>query len=234
MSKRLFLCSLVLAVASAGFGVSLEAQQRPGDQDFKSGPNDRAPAGIPATRPAARPQSGFRANPEAMGTIIYDNGIVTATPGISSYMFGNRFNTGAGVPVLASGTLTQLSFFIVTGAGTDNVFISLYGAPSGTTAPFVDDNSVPLNNGSGMFNTAAFPTPNVYAGSSFLAGVWYVAGDTVGLGSGTVNAQGSHGIAINDIVGTDFQTLPGLNALVGATGNILTPVELMQFSVSNE
>jgi hypothetical protein len=219
-TASIFLLALGLLIGAA--------QAQP---ETKTGPNDRAAPGTPSSQALPTPVSASRVAPTAIGTIIYDNGVVTATPSISSYMFGNQFNTRNGNPVLATGTVTQMSFFILTGAGGDNVFISLYGPPSGTVAPFIDDQSVPLNNGSGSFNTAPFGPPNMYSGGSFLAGVWYVAGDTVGLGSGTVNGQGHHGIAINDIVGTDFQTVPGLNAIVGATGEIIVPVELMGFSV---
>ena len=87
-------------------------------------------------------------------------------------------------------------------------------------------------NVSGAFNTV---TVGPYAGAgSFLAGVWYVAGDSVGLGGGTVNGQGHHGMIINDIVGTGFQRLPGVNALVRARSTFLIPVELIDFTVTDE
>ncbi len=233
MSKRIFVSLVALAFGIGGMIAPVKAQQ-PGDSNVKYGPNERAAPGAPVTRPIAA-RSAARLNAEVLGTITYDDGVVNAVPsaGVSGYSVGNWFNTATGAPVLASGTVTQMTFFMVTGAGTDSVFISLYGAPSGTTAPFVDDQSVPLNNGSGAFNTAPFAPPNVYPGASFLAGVWYVAGDTVGLGDGTVNGQGWHAMAINDITGTDFQTIQALNALLSATGNVLIPVELMGFSVDD-
>ena len=78
-------------------------------------------------------------------------------------------------------------------------------------------------------------TPGIGLGAAkFLceeAGAMCIAGDTIGLGSGTVAGQGHHGMSINDIVGTDFITLSGINALVRASGDIIIPVELMTFSV---
>ena len=121
-------------------------------------------------------------------------------------------------------------FYMVAGAGTDDVFVSVFGPVMGTTAPVLTSVSVPLNNGSAAFNTHTFAAPITNMGASFLAGVWYNAGDTVGLGTGTNAGQGIHGVLINDIVGTGFATLPGLNALVRAGGTSI-PVELLNFQV---
>ena len=182
------------------------------------------------TRPFSAASSTTRTTPDGPGTtIIYDDGIVTAAPSVSSFMYGNQFNTFSGGTV-ASHSVTRMSFYIVAGATGGDVFVSLYGPVAGTAAPFYEDLLVSLNNGTGAFNTATF---GPYAGGgSFQAGVWYVAGDTVGLGSGTTAGQGHHGMMINDIVGTGFASLPSLNALVGAT-TVVVPVELMEFSVEN-
>lgn len=219
--------AVVLSVVTL---VSAELPKDPEKVAVEGNDNPRWDRSGTAVRQLDAAVESGEARSRALGTIIYDDGVVTAAPAISSYCFGNHFNTANGSPVNASGSITQLSFFIVSGAGTDNVFVSFYSEPAGTVAPFIEDFSVPLNNGSSAFNTATV-SPQVYTGPGFLAGVWYVAGDTVGLGAGTVNGQGHHGMAINDIVGTDYQTLPGLNALVGATGDVLVPVELMSLSV---
>ncbi|MCP3912413.1 MAG: hypothetical protein GY713_15825 [Actinomycetia bacterium] len=156
---------------------------------------------------------------------------MTNTPGTSSLCWGNQFNSASGDPV-TNFSVTMLSFFLVSGAGTDNVFVSVFGPVNTTAASASVLGSANVGpNASNAFNTHSV---GPYAGAgSFLAGVWYTAGDTVGLGTGTTNGQGHHGMAINDIVGTGFSTIPGINALVGATSAFI-PVELMDFKVTDE
>ncbi len=235
MLKKAVVSLSLVALAIAGASV-LDAQaQRLGDvhNNFKPQDNSQRDPSQPRTR-AVAPRMAPGRNPTNIPVgIIYDDGIATALPGagLLSYSVGNQFNTASGMTV-KSFSVTMLSWYMFAGSGSDSVFISLYGPVSGTVAPFIEDISVPLNNGSGAFNTA---TIGPYAGAgSFQAGVWYVAGDTVGLGSGTVAGQGHHGMAIDDIVGTDWQTLPGLNALVGAATANIIPVELTAFEISDE
>ncbi|MCP4895735.1 MAG: hypothetical protein GY906_02075 [bacterium] len=158
--------------------------------------------------------------------IIYDDGIVTALPAVSSFTYGNQFNSANGVPV-TSFSVTRMSFYMFDVGGTA-AFVSVFGPVSGTTAPMLTSVSVP-GLVTSAFNTHTFATPLAGAGS-FLAGVWYFASDSVGLGSGTVNGQGHHGMVINDIVGTQFAPLTSLNALVGVTTGRL-PVELQEFTI---
>lgn len=224
MTKRTLICLSVIALCIASVG-TLGAQPQ-SDEALKFGNNPPRDRSLPTTR-AVSPRGGTRNIPVG---IIYDDGIVTATPASSSFSYGNQFNSASGMTV-KSFSVTMVSAFIMTAAGTDNVFVSIFGPVSGTAAPVLGSPSLPLNNGPGTFNTF---TVGPYTGvGSFLAGIWYIAGDTVGLGSGTVGGQGHHGMLINDIAGTGFSTLPGLNALVGAsTGNII-PVELTSFSIEN-
>ncbi len=170
-----------------------------------------------------------------LGTIQYDNGAVTAVPMVSSNCFGNQFNTHTGLPMPGpspAGSLTKITFYMVSVAP-PNAFVSVFGPVTttgpGTAAPFILSQ---LATGvvAGAFNTHTFATPIAVSGASFLAGVWYFGSDVVGLGTGTTNGQGHHGMMINDIVGTGFATLPGLNALVRTSGTIV-PVELMNFDV---
>lgn len=161
----------------------------------------------------------------APGTIQYDDGTANALPTASSFCYGNQFNTAVGNPLTASGTITNLSFF-VTGTGTDNVFVSAFDQLAGTAANFLGSFSVPAN--AGGFNTAALNIP--YVGNTFLAGVWYIGGDTVALGTGTTAGQGIHGMLINDIVATGFSAL-SVNTLIRARGNVVIPVELTAFEV---
>lgn len=231
MSKR-FLVSLCVCCMVLG-AVTLVSAERPKEAEKLAleGPeNPRSQHDGPEIRILDTPVKTKAPKNRAAGTITYDDGMLTALPSISSYCWGNHFDTAAGSPVMASGSVTQIQFFAPSGVGTDNVFVSVYGPPSGTTAPFLDDISVPLNNGSSAWNTATITAQN-YVGTGFLAGVWYFGDDYVGLGSGTVGMQGHHGMRINDIAGTDFATVSGINALLRATGDVLVPVELMSFSV---
>lgn len=166
----------------------------------------------------------------AVGTIQYDTGVMTATATVGSLTYGNQFDTALGLPVTANGTVTQVQFYMASVGGTA-AFVSMYGPVAGTAASVITSVNVPVAVG---FNTLAFS--HSYTGPSFLAGVWNNAappgGDHLGLDSaGTMSGQGFHGMLINDIVGTGFQTLPGVNAIFRATGNLVVPVELMSFSV---
>ena len=230
MARKCFLVFCLVGVAALGLTTG-DAQAQSDQERKQAQANQPVTITGPMTRAVEARPAAARPAPDGPGvTITYDDGIVTALPAINGYCFGNQFNTVSGGAV-ASHSITGLTFYIVTGAGTDAVFLSAYGPVAGTVAPFYDDTNVPLNVGSGAFNSFTFPAAFVGAGS-FQAGVWYVAGDTVGLGSGTVASQGHHGMAINDISGTDFQTLGSLNALVSARTAVV-PVELMQFSIEN-
>ncbi len=239
MSRKMgiYLCLVALAFSSAPrFGQEAKPKQNDVLAGYRGAltrsmigraPNQRA-GGKGGRRDALdslrRPRSAT-----GLATIIYDDGVASALPLVSSMSYGNQFNTRSGDPV-SSFSVSMLTFFLLTGAGTDNVFVSVFGSVNGTTAPVLGSMNVGPNV-SGAFNAVDI---GPYAGAgSFLAGIWYVAGDTVGLGPGTVNGQGHHGMVINDIVGTGFQTLPGLNALVRATTGFI-PVELMYFEVTDE
>jgi hypothetical protein len=230
--KRLFILALagvmtfgLVATAQAAGGAAAKRAENPAA--FNS--TERG-AGV-KTLPSPIFAGGSRAT-QAVGTIQYDNGTLTAIPAVSSFCYGNRFNTAAGNPLTASGTITQLSWFMTSGAGTDSVFISYFDQLAGTAANVITSVSVPAPNPGG-FNTRA--TTVNYVGSTFLAGVWYIAGDTPGLGSGTTGGQGHHGMLINDIVGTGYQSIANINGLVRASGNVVTiPVELTGFEVVSD
>jgi len=229
MLRKVTVC---LTLAALGLvGASALGAQSPRDSDFKTGPNLPRDPSASLTRSVA-PRQAHRPENIPVG-IIYDNGVWNASPTLSSNCYGNQFNSASGMTV-KSFSVTMMSFYMIPGAGTDSVFLSVFGpVTGGGAAPVLTSVSVPLNNGSGVFNTHTFGAPLV-GSASFLAGVWYIGGDTVGLGTGTVAGQGHHGMLINDIVGTGFTTLPGLNALVGAATANIIPVELTGFSISDE
>ena len=228
MSRKLlvYLCLAALVFTSAPMLVGQE-QKPAANPPAGPGPYTESLATARPTDQAGQ-RGGTRGGPV---NIIYDDGIVTAVPAVSSLTFGNQFNSASGDPV-TNFSVTMLSFFIVSGAGTDNVFVSVFGPANTTagTASVLGSMNVPAVVSNAFNSVSVGP----YAGAgSFLAGVWYVAGDTVGLGTGTVNGQGHHGMVINDIEGTGFVQLTTLNALVGATSAFI-PVELMDFKVTDK
>lgn len=230
MSNKFFVslcvCCLVLGA------LTLASAERPipaEKQAYEAQNNSPTEQTGPAIRPLDEPVQTKPPKNRVAGSIKYDDGVATSAPGVSSSSFGNQFNTAAGSPVNSAGSVTMLEFFMATGAGSDNVFLSVFGQVSGTTASVLTSASVPAS--SGTWNVHTFAAPIAYPGASFLAGVWYVAGDSIALGSGTTGGQGMHGMHINDITGTSF-TAPGtFNALMRADGDVLVPVELMSFSI---
>ena len=231
MMKRIVVC-VAAVVMCFGLTSTLMAERPiPAEKasQMAASPEAAATTG-PAVRQLEQPvQTASPKNGRAMGTITYDDGVATAAPAIGSLCYGNQFNTWSGNPAMASGSVTAVDFYIATVSGTA-AFVSVLGGPGGgTTAPVLTSVNV-TGVVSGAWNTVVFGSPLAYTGSSFLAGVWYGGGDVPALGSGSVAGQGFHGMAINDIVGTGFATLPGLNGLVRASGDVL-PVELMTFTV---
>ena len=228
--------SLILVVALAlcvGGAATLKAERPvPTEKaEYMAAHPEVATTGSPVRALDTPVQAPRVKNTRAMGTIYYDDGVQTHFPGVSSFCYGNQFDTFGGAnPVMVSGSVTAMSFFMVAGAGTDNVFVSVFGPVSGTAASVLTSASIPLTAGSNAWNNHVFATPVNYPGSSFLAGIWYIAGDTVGLASGTTGGQGYHGMWINDVVGTQFALLSTINGMVGASGDVL-PVELMTFTV---
>ncbi len=225
---------LGIAILAVCFGAVLTVQaerQIPAEKaEYMAAHPEVEKSSGPAIRSVAEPvQAPMTKNSRAMGTITYDNGIYNMGPGLFTYCYGNQFNTYSGNPVMVSGVVTALDFFILGGAGTDNVYVSVFGPVVGTVAPVLESVSVSLTAGPSAWNHHTFATAVSYTGSSFLAGVWFVTGDTVGLNAGTVAGQGHHGMYINGIFGTGFQTST-FNAMVRASGDVL-PVELMNFTI---
>ncbi len=178
--------------------------------------------------------AGRQARPphKALGWITYHSGLLgtCCQPGFS---LGNQFDSAlnpAGTaisPVMMSGSITMAAFVMVAVGGGD-VFISFFHNQSGTMADPITSIIVPVVSGS---TTVTFGTPIDYSGSSFLAAIWQGGGDQLAVANGTVGAQGFHGMSINDIAGTGFTTLATLNAAISVGGNVLTPVELLNFEV---
>lgn len=174
----------------------------------------------------------------AVGTITYDDGVITTSFG-GGAIVGNRFDThDGGVQVLASGTVSTVVGVVIPG-------------PSLTTnsAGFVLEG--PQTVGGGAFalfssftggltaatETVVFPNLGVnYTGSSFFVLFGDFANSYVpAFGTGTTAGQGHHGVVgytggMGPNITSTFDFGNTLNALVRATGNIL-PVELIEYGV---
>lgn len=169
-------------------------------------------------------------------SITYHSGTL-GTAGLNSQMVGNQFNTAlnpastAILPIEVSGSITMVTFDLAAASG--NVFLSFYHQLAGTTAAQITSMSIPA--ATGLNTHTISTTANAYSGGTFLGGIWQFTGapgDTPAVATGTILGQGFHGISINDGgVGSMFVTFSALNAAFSATGNLATPVELMNFKV---
>lgn len=168
-------------------------------------------------------------------SISYHSGTVVAG-GNNSNMLGNQFDmasnpggTACCFPVEASGSVTAATFSMISVSG-GAAFFSMYDQVNGTTANAITSINIAAAAGA---NTFTFTTPINYVGSSFLAGMWRsgTTGDVPGIATGTVGGQGFHAVVINDVAATGFATVPNMNAAMGVSGNVSTPVELRNFSI---
>ena len=174
--------------------------------------------------------------PDLFGSVIYDPGapadFFRTDTGAGNQIVGNVFNSAAGSPLLATGSITHFTVFPNVADG--NVIISLLGPPAGTTAAPVIGFTV-SGIVSNYFNQIGVAPLAI--GSSFLVGQYvgtYLGPDSIGIRTATTNGQGYHAMQINYVspaVATGFQTIPGQNAMVRLRGNLLVPVELMRFTV---
>jgi|GEM_PF-6278961 len=212
---------------------------------------DRQPAPARFTGTLQRVDTN-RASRAGAGTVVYDDGVFSTVGTIAAasadVMFGNRFNSANAGPIPPPITVTALAMWpaLVNGSTTlaGNAWQSIFG---------------PLSGGGGaatqgaLFSSQATYTPQTWntlpvapaviipttAAASFQAGMWNGGGappaglcatDCVGFSTGSVGGQGFHGMHMQDVNGMSFMAVPGLNAMVRPSGNVV-PVELMSFSV---
>jgi len=188
----------------------------------------------------------------ATGTIQYDNGSFTSYGTTAGNSYGNHFNIAmntagtATTPVQASGSVTHVTFGVqgVDGATTwGPMYITLYDQLNTTaaTANYVTSGGFSWgggpHTGPAILNGAIGPWN--YAGSTFLLGMYdYNTNATTPtniaplLGTGTTHSLGNHGfsMAYHSSGGTAYTTLDA-NAVMRATGNVIVPVELMDFNI---
>ena len=192
-----------------------------------------------------RPVNG-RAPLKTVGTIQYVSGNVTGTAGQSSQMLGNRFDvaasTGGGCcfPVPSSGSVTMITFDMVNTFFNSAVF-SIYSNIAGTMADQVTSRAKPgIMTGLNTLDIMSPTTANAYQNGAFLAGIWQFDPSMTALGvdTGTNAGQGFHAISLNDgAVGAGLTTVTsggmGLNAVFRVSGDLLTPIELLDFEIED-
>jgi hypothetical protein len=199
----------------------------------------------PVVGAAERPGSASRraearivpAAPQLIGTVTYDTGVNagfhpdSASPG-QNRVVGNRFNSALGEPLLMTG---MVSFLTVFPANTGPQSVSLVTPPTTMgTAMVLDFVTAPLI--AGQFNSVPFPA--VAVGPDFLGmflgtfGTAHAAG-LLGMSDMATMGQGYHAVQafyLAQMV-TSIEVVPNRNAMLRATGDILVPVELMEFEV---
>lgn len=175
---------------------------------------------------------------EAIGLVTYDTGTNAgfhpdATTGNLNRVVGNRFNSALGGPLLMTGMVTRLTVFPAN-SGVQSV--SIAGTPNTMNSAMVLD-YLTANMMAGTFNQVTVAPP-VAVGADFLGlflGTFTAtqAAGLLGMSDMAVNAQGYHAVEGFYLGGntTMITTVANRNAMLRAFGDILTPVELMDFKI---
>ena len=179
--------------------------------------------------------------------IVYDTGTFSGVPNIpaiaDNFSFGNRYDTQSGLGLATTVVVNSVAIWPAmldsASTGTGGAFVTLFGPVSGTNiAPVTSPNVGSMN--IGAWNTVAVAGTLTGSPSSFHVGMWNptagaTAGtspcgvDCVGVDTNTVNGQGFHGFAAEDLNGGNYQS-QSFNALIRPIGTGL-PVELTTFEV---
>ncbi len=169
------------------------------------------------------------------GTVAYDPGAPQDSfRGFSgtNQSVGNIFSSANGSP-LQTGTVTAVTVFPIA-VGSD-VIVTLYGPPTGGGNAANLGFFTVFGMVNSTFNVANLTVP---VGPTFLAGIYigtFGSGpDSIGMRSVSANGQGFHAMQVdfgNSTSASNFTLISGQNAMVRASGDILTPVELLNFSL---
>ncbi len=187
---------------------------------------------VPGKKRAFEPVGRQAAPPnKAAGTITYHSGAIGPCC-IPNNVVGNQFDFALNTamtaisPVMMSGSITMATFEMVA-LGAPNIVVAFYGPVAGSSAPLRTFFSVSASTGVNTFSLTY-----AYTGSSFLAGVWNFTpfSASPAVATGTVGGQGFHGMSLAS-GGLSFVTLGTLNGAISVSGNVLTPVELLNFEI---
>jgi hypothetical protein len=176
--------------------------------------------------------------PQLIGTVTYDTAVnVGFHPDSPSAgqnrVVGNRFDSALGGPLLPTGMVSFLTVFPANN-GPQTVSIAL--PPSSmATAMVLDFVTAPLV--AGAFNSVPF-APAVTVGPDFLGLFLGTFGTAHGMGllgmsDMATMGQGYHAVQAFYAAGmlNMIEVVPNRNAMLRATGDILVPVELMDFQI---
>jgi hypothetical protein len=200
----------------------------------------------PIVDAAERPGRGSRtakarivpAVPEIVGTITYDTGVNVgfhpdSPMAAQNRVVGNRFDSHLGEPLLMTGMVSFITVFPANN-GPQSVSIAL---PPNTmnTAMVLDFVNAPMM--AGAFNQVPF-VPPITVGPDFLAtflgtfGTFHAAG-LLGMSDMATMGQGYHAVQAFYFAGmaTMIEVVPSRNAMLRVTGNLLFPVELLDFRI---
>ena len=165
---------------------------------------------------------------------IYDTSTITGfyPPGAGSGAAGNLFNSENGNPLM-SGSVT-LAYWVVGHAtmttGPTMVYVSFFTAPNPTAMTAFNVAAVPRTcpvfTWTGFYLTA----PVAVTPLGVIGGIYTGFSAMQALDSGTTRGQGFHGVFATWLTGY-WTYLPGQNALFRIGGDLLIPIELMDFSI---
>lgn len=216
MRKLPLVASALACLAAAGTG----ADERPG-----AAANRAQARVVPAT-------------PQLFGTVTYDTGVNVGfypddpMAGLNRIV-GNRFDSALGEPLLMTGMLSFLTVFPANG-GAQSVSVL---APPNSIASAMVLRFVTAPMVAGAFNQITF-TPPVPVGPDFIGsflgrfGTFHALG-LLGMSDMQTMGQGYHAVQgfYFAQMATMIEPVPGRNAMLRATGDILMPVELIHFTV---
>ncbi len=202
--------------------------------------------GGPVVGASERPGSASRqaearivpAAPQLIGTVTYDTAVNVgfhpdSPSAAQNRVVGNRFNSALGGPLLMTGMVSFLTVFPANN-GPQSVSIAAPPTTMGT-AMVLDFVTAPLV--AGQFNSVPF-TPAITVGPDFLGfflgtfGTAHAAG-LLGMSDMATMGQGYHAVQgfYFAQMATMIEVVPSRNAMLRATGDILVPVELLDFEV---
>ncbi len=199
----------VCLLAAVGQAQETDAERQARRESLRNGPKVQA-----------RQVSG---KPEGTGTVQYDPGgppDALLSNASATYLFGNLFNSQSGSP-LNSGTITGLSWYQGALPSAVPVLAPFSASPIfavlavGTASTFNSINVSVAVPGS-FFGGVAAPTGTAFA--------------SVGMRSASTNGQGFHGLQ-RDFYGGVILPMPTTNVMFRVSGNIIIPVELLEFEV---
>lgn len=254
MAKRYFVAICVVVLVGAVWLVNA-ADQPTGSEKVVKNTGAQHPPSTGSRSNAVTRVDGVSFGstvPKAFGTIVYDTSTVNAVPNVQGRTFGNQFNSALNVggtaigPVQVSGSVTNLTWGVwgnSVATGTWGAFwLTVFGPVSGTAAPVLWSANLGGVGGSNPVLVTWVLSPAViYSGPSFLVGMLNYNSLTAPpwngpcplFDAGTVGGQGHHGMGISWAggVGVGFSPITSLNAIMRPNGNVLTPVELMNFTI---